>query len=322
MALTKICQTFGRQFTSSITGAKTATRVYYVNFDTNVDDLSDVVTAAIASGLPDLGDPYGVASAESELVVTLHTPSEIDKERGFYSIEVQYASNTSVFYTPTTQPWTISFSSIKESYVPEQTLADAVVATGMPAKIKPVGINKPILNTAEFPFDPPVVDLKTKTLISLRKNFSDITDLGTIATVQDLIDRINTVNDDASIVIAGITGLPLQFLLDDANITNVESNGELFYAVDLKIIYDPEYHVQKILNAGWQTPNGNKIKGLGGGDIANPWPLDINGDPIRGAAAARAAAAIYRGFCVKGLSTFADLGLPTAYGSSGDLPIT
>lgn len=311
---------FGRTYNEEITGDATGKKVYLVTFDGAIEDMDEVVSTAVTGGLPALGSDYN-PSGTSGLIAFRHTPIEIQKENAHYHIEIEYRTSRTFYSSPTARPWTISIRSLKEPNVPEQTLANAGAATGLPANVEPVNINEPIINKAEFPFDPEVVDLKTKVEINLRKNFSDITDLGTIASIQDLMDRVNTINDDVSITIAGVTGTPLQFLLDDASVTNVEANGELYYEVDLSIVYDPEYHVRKILNAGWMDANGNKIKGDRGGDISMPWPLDTNGNPIRGVGN-RKANSIFLGFAVKRATTFADLGLPTSYGSSGDLPVT
>lgn len=311
MAVDFLRQTFGRTYTHTATGEKSAVRMYYMKLDTPVNDLNDVLTLAIAAGLPDMLDPYSADSSEQGLVVSAHTPKEIDQERAYYAIQVDYATNTLALNSPTSRPWQIEFSTIKNDYVPAMTYADSSIATG--ANFSPVASHLPIVNTAGYPFDPPVLDQELKVVISLSRNFTAITNIGTIASISDLMSRVNTVNG-VSVTIAGLTGTPLQFLIDDIQCKYVEDQGETFYATTFKIVYDPECHVAKVLNAGWIDKNMNPIKGLRGGDITAPWPLDINGDAIRLATPAlRAAAAIYRGFCVKEISTFADLGLPTTF---------
>ena len=100
--------------------------------------------------------------------------------------------------------------------------------------------------------------------------------------------------------------------MEEVTIENV-SNGADYYAVTFNLIYDPTYHFLKILNAGWQDKNGKKILGDKGGEISNPWPLDVNGDPIRGGVAARQAGALYLGFGVKVAQDFSVLGLPETF---------
>lgn len=171
-------ETFGRTYTSSITGDVTATRVFCVLFDGPIESMDEVIETAITGGLPELGDVYNSSPGFSQsLIAFSQTPIEIEKEKSYYNIQVDYRMDESIYASPTNRPWTISIRSIKEPHVPEQTLANAGAATGLPANVEPVGIGEPILNKAEFPFDPNIVDLKTKVEISLRRNFSDITDL-------------------------------------------------------------------------------------------------------------------------------------------------
>lgn len=309
----KVCPTFGRQFSNKITGLQNAVRVYYVFLDSPRDNLSDVLADALAVGLPDVGDAYINDSTYGTLLLTSHDVNEIEKEKGFYSITCNYESNNLNFALPTQRPWNISFSSRQIEYVPEQTLFNS--GTVFPSgQIKPVGINLPIFNTAGFPFDPPITDVKNQVVITLQKNFSNITSIGTITDINDLMDRINTVNDDV-VAVAGVTPDYFQFLIEDIQCKYTESNGESYYDTTFTIVYDKEYHVQKILNAGFQDKNAKKITNKDGTDLQIPWPLDINGDalPKTLTPSQRSAQSIYLAFGVKRLSSIGDLALPTGF---------
>jgi len=307
-----IRETFGRQYTSEITGKKTATRVYFIicrdSSTPTYIELSDVVTEALSNGLPALGSSYGTGSFELSLIAVQHTPTEVDKELGLYNIEVKYETQQITFASPTDRDWQIQFSSIFEEYVPEQTLCNTgvVLPIGLTAA---VDINKPIINSAGMLFDPPVTDVKTKVKISLTKNFTSIP--STSGGLEGLFNMVNCINDDA-ITIAGISGEKLQFLLEEISAQNVEQDGEDYYAVTYSIIYDPEYHFRKILNAGWQDANGNLITGLNGGPISAPWPLTALGMPIRDLAD-RITDSNYFGFGTKRAVSFSSLSLPTTF---------
>jgi hypothetical protein len=321
-----LSQTFGRTYTQSITGQKTATRVYCFFLDSPVDDLNDVISLAITAGLPALADPYSNDSSELQLVATKYTPKEISREKAYYNIQVDYASNTSVFYTPVDRPWIITFGTIKEEYLPDYTLSDAtLIVDASVTDIDKIADDIAILNTAGDVFDPSLTDTRNITTIDLRRNFYDINDIGTVTDITDLIERINTVNSD-TVKIADITGKPFQFLIEDITIQNVNEQGEDFYAVNIRIQYNPRFWMHRVLNAGWNQNVGGNLVGILNdvkGPISLPWLLDANGLKVQGAnPAARAAQAIYRGFITKDSSDFADMDLPEDYGSSVDLPIT
>jgi hypothetical protein len=308
MAIDFLCETFGRQFKNDITGAQTGTRVYFVKYDTNYDDLDDVITDAVVGGLPALGDSYSPSA--SSLVAFEQVPSEMDQEKNYYSIAVNYKSNQISYASPTSQDWRISISTIKE----QEVLDTTKVNTGLIYPIgqtKAVDITKPILNTAGHSFDPPVTTSRVKTVISLSKNFAAITDLGTMADLDDLVGRVDTINNDA-LTIADVTGTFFQFLLEDVNVVSTILNSETFLAVTLKITFDPQYHVLKVLNAGFMDANNKEILSDNGQEIQLPWPLDVNGNAIRGGAAVRQTNSIYLAFGDKASSAFADLGLPTS----------
>ncbi len=309
MSVDFLKQTFGRTFTGNNTGAKTATRVYYIKLSAGVDDLSVVLSDAIGAGLPDLGDAFGALPNEAGLVVTSHEPKEIDKERGFYSIQVNYQTYEFSMATPTQRPWSITFSSDRVEIVPAVTLWNTGAITPV-APVTAVGIGEPILNTAGDPFDPPVTSFRVRPIITLQKNFAAITDIGSITTIAQLMSYVGKLNS-LSVTVAGITADVGQFLMDDINCVYTSSDGQEYYNTTFRIIFDDQYHVAQILNAGYNDTAG-AINVLGV-SVSSPQLLDAAGARITGTPAAKAAAAIYLAFGVQDIIAFSTLGLPTTF---------
>lgn len=307
MAVT-IAETFGRQYTSQATGLRTAVRVYCVLGDQDYTDLIELTAAAVAAGMPDLGDSWD--SANASLVVRSHTPIEILKEKRYYHIEVGYETNSLALSSPTSQPWRIRFGSLLEQWVPDMTLGSTIGITQ--GQEQGVDIAQPILNSAGFPFDPTVTDVRSLMTISLNKKFENITDIGTITDIDELMSYANTVNS-AAVTVAGIQADTQMFWMRDISASNEEQNGESFYDVTFELVFDPTLHYKKILDAGYMDANQRKIFGNDGQPLTMPWPLDGAGAPLRGNAAARAANAVYLAFQVKEAVAFAPLGLPTTF---------
>lgn len=307
----RICQTFGRQFTSEITGNLTATRIYFVFLDTPRDNLKDVIDDALAVGLPDLGDAYEIDSATGGLIAIKHTPKEIEKERGFYSIEVTYQTYTTSFATPTNRPWDISMSSEKIETFPLYSLWNTTAIFTGPQVFGTIA-STPLFNSAGFPYGEPPRRIRTRPIVTLNKKFADYTDIGTIASITQLMQFIGTVND-APITICGIYGAKAQWKMDDIQIKYVESDSETYYDVTFVVVYDEEYHIEKVLNAGWRDKNGEIT--FKGQDISSPWPIDAAGVRLSDALtpAARAAAAIFYAYGMLQLKDFSILSLPTTF---------
>lgn len=308
MAVTKVERVHQRKYSKNVQGNQTASDMYLVWTNADYEDLDSLVADAITAGLPDLNDSYSGSSPS--LVVTKHVPKVVGTELRFYHIEVIYNSDQLSFAFPTSQPWKIEFSAILQEWVPDKTNFSTIAV--LPAPVVGVANGKPILNTAAFPFDPTVTDFRTLVGIKLRKNFTNISDIGSVANIAALMAFNNKVNSD-TLTIAGIAGSPYQFWAEQIFSRNTEENGESFYEAVFDIVYDENYHIQRVLNAGYMDVFDTIIKGDKGGDITQPWPLDAAGAAIRGGAAARAAAAIYRGFGIKETATLASLGLPTVY---------
>jgi len=62
--------------------------------------------------IPALGDVYSAST--SSLIVYERIPKEIDKEMGIYNIEVNYQQNSLDAASPTSRPWNVTYSTIKE----------------------------------------------------------------------------------------------------------------------------------------------------------------------------------------------------------------
>lgn len=314
MAVEFLCQTFGRQFTSEITGRKTAVRVYYCKLDAGVDDLADVLDQALTSsmGFPALGDDYGAGSALTGLVATSHEPVEIQRERGFYQIKVNYETQTLDMAPPTERPWTITFSSERVEIVPALTQWNTGVVFPL-GQILAVAAGQPIVNSAGDPFDPPVTSFRIRPIITLQKNFTELTDIGAITTIAQLMSYVGKVNN-APITIAGIYANYGQFLVDDINCVRTEEDGQDFYNTTIRIIYDEEYFCEKVLNAGFNEAGVPPKPILASGiPVTSPQLLDAAGAKITGTPAAKKAAAIYYAFGTQDGIAYSDLGLPTTF---------
>lgn len=315
MSVEFLRQTFGRKFNMDITGKRTATRMYYMKLDTPVDELSDALALAIGAGLPDLGDAYGSDSNELGMIATSHEPMEVQKELGYYQIQVNYETQTLNMAAPTERPWQISFSSEKVEFVPSITRWNTGVVFPIGA-IKAVAASEPILNTAGDPFDPPVMAYRIRPIITLQKNFADLSDIGSITTIAQLMSYVGKVNS-AAITIAGIYANYGQFIMDDINCVYTEADGGTFYNTTFRIIYDEEYFCEKVLNAGYNQLVGGKTVGLTAKDgtaFSSPQLLDANGALIVAATPAlKQAAAIYRAFGTQYGIAYATLGLPTTF---------
>jgi hypothetical protein len=320
--VTTLKETFGRQYTSKITGQNSATKVYCVITNTDYDELTELVIDAIAAGLPALGDAFGVDSGETSLIATEHIPKEIEKELRYYNIEVRYESNQGFFATPTERIWQINFSSVLEEYSPYVTRLDTRPTYPAPNRILGVDASEPVLNTAGIAFDPYPTDYRVLTEITLTKNFSSITNIGSVTDIDDLMGFTNYINADA-VTIAGIAGDQYSFWMQSIQAQNVIDNGFNYYSVTFKVVHDPDLHIKKILNAGWEqrhpTDAGKTIPMFTnlGANISSPWLLDENGFQIEGATiAARTAKCRFLGLGLKYARDFADLSLPTQFNFS------
>lgn len=317
MALVNWCEVWGRTFNEDRSGKKTGTKVYLVTFDADVTLLSQVLADAQAeTGFPQYGDEYDPESLTSYtlgLVATSFTPKEYDEQQNrVFLIEVGYENSEIDLGSPTLRPWTVTWGSIKEQIVPDKTLFNSGTIFPVGA-IKAVALGEPITNSVGDYFDPPVLSTKVMPTVTFQKNFSQITDLGSIASVTDLMSRIGTVNEDV-ITIGGIDFDIFQGKIEDINMSWQRENGEKFYNISITISYNEEYNVAKVLNAGYnKTVGANKteqIKLKDGTIPSNPQLLDAAGAWIDGTPAAKKAAAIYYAFGVDRLSDFGDLGLP------------
>jgi len=313
MAITKVSQCFKRAFRNKITGEQSGRKVYQVFSNTAYTDLDSLVVDAVAAGVPALGTSYSATS--TTLIAIDQIPIEIQNELKIYYIEVEYGSDNLNYAFPTSRPWNISFYSILTEYTPYFTKFDSSGA-GLPiGNLNPVGIGKPIFNTAGFPFtDPPVTDLAGSAGIRLQKNFTNINAVGdsTITNIYQLMSLMNNVNDDA-VTIAGITGAKASFWIREISAANVKENGQSYYDITFDIVYDPELHIAKVLNAGFMDKNRKKFRTVKGTPVQRPQPIDINGDLVPGDEAARIANSIYLGFGVKPYSSFSALNLPTTF---------
>jgi hypothetical protein len=306
--VTSVTETFGRQYSRNGDQTATAVKVFCIMTDSDYNDLTNLLRDAITAGLPAMGDAFGVESYETELYVVKQTPLEIEKEKRFFHIQVDY--ETTVINFAPDDGWVIGFSSVFEEYVPDNTKFNTGAAgITLPANVKSVLANKPVLNTAGDAFDPTVTDFKTKTKITLSKTLDEITDMGTISDINELMDYVNAVNSDA-IVIAGISAAVVQFLIEDIQVTKRYDGTADYYDVVVSIIYDPNYHIKVILNAGFQDINNNKAVDCAGNPLPNAQLLDNAGAFIK---LNRATNAIYGAFGLKEYSAFATLGLPTTF---------
>jgi hypothetical protein len=325
MAVTLIREGYGRQYTSDVTGKSSATRVYCVWTNSDYEQLTDLVRDAVTAGLPDLGDTFGPDSGETDLVVSSHIPKEVEKELRFFHIEVRYASNQIDFSIPTARIWDIQFSNVYEEYVPYRTLSDTGPIyddSAYTGKVISRDVDQPIWNTAGASFDPPPTDNRSTVKITLTKNFTSIGSIGSITDITELMSYTNTVNLNA-VTIAGITGPPMSFLIEDIQCANTIADGWNYFATTFTIIYDTELHTKKVVSAGWdELVPGNPaltrpITLAGGAEISSPVPLGANGQKVAGATViARANNAIYIGFGLKVAKDFSTISLPTSFNHS------
>ncbi len=314
-----VSQMFGRKYASEATGKQSAVRMYFINATYSIIDLDDVVTNALANGLPALGDAYSASAPY--LVATQHIPQEVGHgEKKIYNIEVRYDSSSFGWAFPTSQPWVARYSTISQEYVPPKTRYDANAITFGDASIIPVGINEPIINTAGIPFtDPPVTATRTLAKLTLTKNINHVTDLGTIADVHELMDYVHCINTNPVVdpyVVAGLSCPKGTLYIEEITIENSQANGQDYYAFSISMIYDPYFHAKIVLNAGKQTIKNGKVVALRnskGEAYSDPLPLDANGDPIDGIPAVRQANSIYLAFGLSGYKNFSDLGLPITF---------
>jgi hypothetical protein len=318
--LESFCEVWNRTYTHDISGKKTATRVFLVQFDSSVELLSEVLELAQAdSSFPQFGDEYDTTSLNSftlGLVARKFTPKEYAEQQNLvFLIEIEYENNEINFGAPTLRPWTVTWSSIKEDYVPFETLFNTgtVFPLSGVSTTLPVGINEPVLNSAGDFFDPPVIAQRNLTSITLQKNFEAVTDIGAITDITDLMSRVGTVNDDI-VTIGGIDFDYFQGKIEDISMVYTRENGENFYNFTITIIFNPQYHVLKLLNAGYNKDvNGKLIKIVSGdgSDLAMPSLLDEYGAPIIATDPAdRRSKALYYVYGVNELSSFDDLDLP------------
>lgn len=314
MGVTSVNECFSRGYDIDITGAENCVRNYLIRTDSVYTNLDTLVTDAVGAGLPAVGDQY---NASADTVLFKHVVREIEKENFLFYIECVYKPDKLSYASPADRPWLISFDNLLQDYVPDKTQfsTNSIFPNSANPKIFGTDAGDSITNQAEYPFDPTVTDFRSLVRINMQKYFTDINSIGgsTVTNIASLMAFSNTVNSSA-VTIAGITGSEYMFWMEAINIEKRKESGQEIYDTTFSVIYDPDFHCLKLLNAGWIDANGKTIRGdVVGEEITSPWPLDETGMPIRGGVAIRRTESNYLAFGIKFPADFGDLALPTTF---------
>jgi len=250
----------------------TGTRVYNVKSTLPINDMNNVLSAA---GLPAMGAAWD--SLLTILVVVARTPIEVNKELGFYQVQIDYDTDE------TLANWKVEVRTTKKTFAPQRTLAPYSNAPTDPFSagryIGPAGIGGDEtksgyapLNRASDPFEtPPKIDYYLQRII-LSRTVASLSDIGNsnITGMESIVNYLGTVNDGSE-QIAGLTGLAWTFLVDDISFERIyRSDGGYNTKVTFQILFDnTNTHASAILNAGFRETFTNADGDTGIRDVSN-----------------------------------------------------
>jgi len=281
-------QIFGRKY-SVDTGSLSATRIFQVKLDAEIDDIDAV---AGASGVAQMGEEYN--SILPQLVVVDQEVSEVALEKDLYQVKCQYGTDV------TQQGWVAKIKSQKKNVVPKGTRTPysakpAAKYTGG-RYIGPAGLggdesesNYPAINRATDPFTHAPVVPEYPMVITYTRTVELVSDIhSTFLIIQDLTDYLGAMNSD-DIVTAGIFVYGWELIVDSITIDPIiQADGTANLFITMTVIYDPDGHASPVLNAGYRHlvgPTGARVltevrqKGGQGSKVASL--LDANGVAIK-----------------------------------------
>lgn len=246
---------------------------YYVQLSApSATAAMDVMTASAGGvSIPSIGDPYG--GAYSTLICThVGPPRDLGgKNKGInWEVPVTYGVNTTVIGSTTVAPWDrrplIDWDVARYPYVLEKDFANEP---------------KPVLNSADDPFDPPIMTERINSVANYR--FAKQTALVNIDSIQDLIGTINA----SQVSMRGYTIAAKKGLLRSATArASVWTNGTYYYDVVYRIEIENQVPLEKIsvLDKGYHylklADNSKDLIKLNGVPVSSPQLLDGEGYPL------------------------------------------
>lgn len=289
------CQAFGRQYEER-KDSVSATKNIYFRSDTDIDDLSEILTSSI---IPQIGDAYVGASGiqgPQGLVVISRKPYEVsERDKRSYRIRIDYATDSSY-----TNDWDISISTVKKEYVPWETQTkfgtlDTPLIFLDDRYLGPAGVGGnegtqgyPPVNRAGDWFNPALKDFRYIRKIVMKKTISawdQIGKTGIITSLESLLEWEGKINE-LSVNIAGIIGGPWEFRVDSITARRIPLNsGAYGTELSVVVIHDPKTHATVAANVGYfeKDASGGRVSATAkdGTKSQQPALLDENGKAIR-----------------------------------------
>jgi hypothetical protein len=198
-------------------------------------------------------------SDSKSYAVNISVNEDTSTEDGrWWIVAIQYSPFNAIDFNPT-DPMTarpkISFTSTRFQVPALET-----------AEEDPI----PIVNSADDPFDPPVMIDQTRPLMTIVKNEAYFDPL--LAR-----DYHNAVNDAQWFGRPALEWKCLDITGDEAT----DQNGDRYWVVTYQFEMNPDTWIVKVLDEGMREINtsGKKVKILdeAGREISDPWPLNENG---------------------------------------------
>lgn len=227
-------------------------------------DVLNAVDPVSALAVPQDGDPFG----STGLLVLSRRPYLLGEGGTNWEVQVINGIDASITDGSTIAPWTrkplIEWGQVRYPYVLEQGLDED---------------NTPVVNSAEDPYDPPLMTEKINGLmrITWAKKTADLN-------IDDINDLIGTVNGD-SVTIRGKSYGNARLLLRAATATETIWTGNIHYwalVYEIEVERQVDVFVAYVLDRGYHRISGGSkslIK-VNGSAVSSPQLLDGNGAPL------------------------------------------
>lgn len=283
MSIESVNELFDEQSGSEDQTGLTATRVFQVIATESTDR---VPTILAASGLPSTFDQH---PNDSQIICNKKIPRAVAEAQGADDTDPRYIWNVTCTYVPrragaevvtleepTDRPPVVKFSS-RRYMVPVIVAYDHRKITGnFPDDVTTAdplgGPTKEVINSANDPFDPPLMEPRYNKVITIDRNEEEY-DFSSLV-IDLFLDSTNTEQ-----IIIGDTEIPrFQGLFTDIRANQQwRPDGSAYFAVHYEIEIDKRTHVKRLLDQGYYDINDNPFRDNTGEFKTVPTLLDGDG---------------------------------------------